>query len=187
MSGWIDYATFWPRLSGWKRLSIAGALILAIVLSIRAATLPCPDARRQQAFMAGLVMCLSTALLQWPLLAHFGVNLSTSTSPLEVVINARYFYASLAGFLIAATALLGPLFLRSAATHAMLLLACALSILPWISASQNLAREHRTQTRALAPSLHRRYVHLVTCACRKWIARSTCSMSAYRSFDWISG
>ena len=150
LSGWIDYATFWPRLSGWKRLSIAGALILATVLSIRAATLPW-DARRQQAFMAGLVMCLSTALLQWPLLAHFGVNLSTSTSPLEVVINARYFYASLAGFLIAATALLGPLFLRSAATRAMLLLACALSILPWISASQNLAREHRTQTRALAP------------------------------------
>lgn len=149
-SGWIDYVTFWPKLSGWKRLSAIGALVLATALAARAAVLPWA-ARRQQAFLAGLVLCLSTALLQWPLLSHFSVNLSVSAGPLEAVVNARYFYASLVGFLIAATALLAPLSLRSASTRAVLLLACALSILPWFSASQSLARQHRTQSRVLAP------------------------------------
>jgi hypothetical protein len=184
-SGWIDYVTFWSRLSGWKRVSAIGALVLATSLAARAAILPW-EVRRRQAFLAGLVLCLSTALLQWPLLAHFSVNLSASTGPLEVVVNARYFYASLVGFLIAATALLVPLSSRSAPTRVVLLFACALSILPWFSASQTLARQHRTQTRVLAP--------VVTSAIRAigdlQLPKTGCQIYLLDvgiwSFDWIS-
>ena len=144
-AGWIDYATFWAWMEGWKQAaSLAGFGLLAALAVYAAAHFW--NLRRQQTVLAGATLWLSPALLQWPLLGHFGVGLASRTDALEAVVNARYFHASLAGALILVGALLIPVAVRSPRFRGLVLVACALLLVPWFSASQTLARQHRTQT-----------------------------------------
>ncbi len=145
MAGWVDYLFLASRLSGLKLvLSICG---LAGLLAIALLAMRQPWSRgRQQAILAGMVLWISTAVLQVPLLAHFGVHLRQTSPVIEAVVNARYFYVSLAGFLIALAALLAPLLTRLPWTRAVLLSALALLMLPWLSTSQSLAHRYRNET-----------------------------------------
>jgi hypothetical protein len=144
--GWLDYSSYLPRLDGIKRFSAIAGLALVVLASFAASLLPW-NFRRRQAVLAGATLFVSTALLQWPLLGHFSLRMTESTSALDLVVNARYFYASLAGFLIMLAALLTPLCVDVKWGRWLAALASILMLLPWLSVSQHLTRSHREQTR----------------------------------------
>ncbi len=144
LAGWTDYFLFWVRLDGWKRFFSISSTILLAVLGVASMRRPW-SARRRQALLAGSAIWLSSGLLQWPLLSHFSVTLGDSSGTIEAVVNARYFYTSLAGFLIALAALLAPLIASKIGTQLLLIAAFGL-LVPWFAGSQNLARVHRTGT-----------------------------------------
>ncbi|MBL0165565.1 MAG: hypothetical protein IPP82_18465 [Xanthomonadales bacterium] len=148
LTGWTDYLFLASRLNGYKLvLSISGFTGL-LVIALLAMWQPWGRGR-QQAILAGIVLWISTAVLQSPLLAHFGVYFHDKSPIIESVVNARYFYVSLAGFLIALAALLAPLLARAPWTRAIVLSALALLMLPWLSTSQTLAHRYRNETRQL--------------------------------------
>ena len=145
--GWMDYFTYLFRLDGWKRIASACGLLLLLVLGVMASMQPW-SVRRRQAVLAGLALWLSTGLLQFPLLGHFSVRLDETTDTISAIVSSRYFYSSLAGFLIAAAALLSPLLLLNKWVRTIAIAAFASLMLAWFSASQDAARRHRIETTA---------------------------------------
>ncbi len=146
--GWLDYSTYYSRLDSWKKAASVLGFVVLLLLAAAAAIQPW-SLRRRQAVLAGLVMWLSTGLLQFPLLGHFSVRLDETTDAVSAIVSSRYFYSSLAGILIAAAAWLLPLCLnrswaRICATSAMLIMMPA-----WFSASQDVTRRHRIETHGL--------------------------------------
>lgn len=145
VAGWVDYLFLAARLSGWKQwVSVSGFIVL-FVLALVAIRQPW-NLRRQRATLVGLSLWLSTAVLQFPLLSHFSVHLSDASSAIDAVVNSRYFYVSLAGFVILLAALLAPLLVHKPSTRMILLLAIALLMPPWLSTSQNFAHRFRDET-----------------------------------------
>ena len=145
-AGWIDYLFLASRLSGYKLMLSIGGFILILVIALLAMRQPWSRGR-QQAMFAGMALWISTAVLQAPLLAHFGVHFNDNSTIIESVVNSRYFYASLAGFLIVLAALLTPLLMRALWSRKVLLSALALMMVPWLSTSQSLAHRYRNETR----------------------------------------
>ncbi|MEP6882752.1 MAG: hypothetical protein ABI866_12210 [Dokdonella sp.] len=143
--GWLDYSTYFSRFDSWKKTASVVGVVALLVLAATASMQPW-SLRRRQAVLAGLMLWLSTGLLQFPLLGHFSVRLDETTDTVGAIVSSRYFYSSLAGFLIAAAAWLLPLCLnrswaRICATSAILMMMMA-----WFSASQDAARRHRIET-----------------------------------------
>ena len=183
--GWIDYLFLASWLNGWKQLaSISGFIVLFALVLV--AILQPWSFRRQQALLAGLALWLSTAVLQFPLLSHFGVHLSGASSAIEVVVNSRYFYVSLAGFMLVLAALLTPLLVRKPSTRTILLLAIALLMPPWLSTSQNFAHRFRAETQiqeALVEAANRAIgmMEIPASACQIYLLGT-----ASKAFGWIS-
>jgi hypothetical protein len=146
-AGWMDFLSYWSRLQGWKQFASISALVILAALTL-IASMRDWSLRRWQAFLAGMALWLSTGLLQVPLLAHFSVRLEESTSAIYAVLNSRYFYSSLAGFLIAVAALLAPLCLTRRWARAFALIAISMLVVVWFSASQSASRRHRIETQA---------------------------------------
>ena len=145
LAGWMDYFPFWMRLDGWKKVLSIGAIATLGAVCLAALRLPWAAGRRQ-ALLAGLAIWLASGLLQWPLLAHFGVRLDEDGTAIDTVMNARFFYTSLAGSIMALAALLAPLANSRPAKCWLAILSVAL-LVPWFAASQNLARSQRIETR----------------------------------------
>jgi hypothetical protein len=145
--GWLDYWSYWSRLGGWKEIVSICALLVLIVL-VMSASVRDWNLRRRQAFFAGLALWLSTGLLQVPLLAHFSVRLEESTNAINTVVSSRYFYSSLAGFLIAMAALLTPYCLARRWARLGAMVAISMLIVVWLPASQAAARRYRIETQA---------------------------------------
>lgn len=143
--GWWDYSTHWPRLSDWKFLALSVALLLLAALLIVATRFPWTRAR-QRAVLVGLALWLSTAMLQWPLLAYQDLRLDRATDALHVALNGRYFYTGLAGMLMALGATLSPLSMAGNTGRRLLLVALALLGLAGFSVSQHLVRSYRNAT-----------------------------------------
>lgn len=185
MIGWIDYLFLASRLSGWKQLaSISGFIVLFALVPV--AILQPWSFRRQQAFLAGLALWLSTAALQFPLLSHFGVHLSGASSAIEAVVNSRYFYVSLAGFVVVVAVLLTPLLVRKPSTRTILLLSIALLMPTWLSTSQNFAHRFRDETQhqeALVQAANRAIgaMEIPARGCQIYLLGA-----ANKSFGWIS-
>ena len=147
LTGWRDYFFFWPRLDGWKKLlSISSTVLIAalVIASMRRSW----TASRRQALLVGVAILLSSSLLQWPLLSHFSVALNKSGSVVETVVNTRYFYTSLAGFLIALAALVSPMAASKLGRQWLGVAALGL-LIPWFAGSQALARAHSKETQRI--------------------------------------
>jgi hypothetical protein len=145
-TAWLDYSSYLARMDGWKWFASITGLALLAVTTMAAMTLPWRF-RRRQAVLAGATLFISTALLQWPLLGHFSLRMTDSTSALDLVVNARYYYVSLAGALTLLSALISPQCVELKWGRWLAVLACVLMLLPWLSESQRLTRSHREQTR----------------------------------------
>jgi hypothetical protein len=143
--GWLDYWTYLSRLEGWKEIVSISALALLVALVLGASVRDW-SLRRRQAFLAGLALWLSTGLLQVPLLAHFSVSLEESTDAINTVVSSRYFYSSLAGFLIAMAALLTPFCLARRWARVGAMIAISMLVVAWLPASQAAARRYRIET-----------------------------------------
>ena len=144
LAGWMDYFPFWAHLDGWKKILSIGATATLILLGLISTRLAWTASRRQT-FFVGIAIWLTSGLLQWPLLAHFSVRLGEIGNTVDTVVNTRLFYTSLAGLLIALAALLVPLTESIKGRRWLAVMTMAL-LVPWFSASQNLARRHRIQT-----------------------------------------
>lgn len=145
--GWLDYFTYRYRLDGWKAITSTIGFLLLFALGVAASLQPW-NLRRRQSMLAGLVLWLSTGVLQFPLLGHFSVRLNEATDVVSAIVSSRYFYSSLAGFLIAAAVLLSPLCLARKWAGVCATSAIFMLILVWFSASQDASRGHRIETRA---------------------------------------
>ncbi len=145
--GWMDYFTYHSRIDGWKVITSDIAFLLLLALGVTASMQPW-SLRRRQAMVAGLVLWFSTGVLQFPLLGHFSVRLNEVTDVVSAIVSSRYFYSSLAGFLIAVAALLSPLCLAGKWAGVCATSALSMLILVWFSASHDAARRHRIETQA---------------------------------------
>jgi len=145
LGGWLNYASFWALLGGWKAAVALIGYALIAALAIMALFQPWTS-RRQQVVLAGLALCLSTAVLQWPLLAFQDLRVAESTSVINLVTNSRYFYTALAGLLVALAGILTPLCSTNNLSRKLLAMALVALVLPWLLASQHLARSYRNAT-----------------------------------------
>lgn len=144
--GWIDYLTFSRRMNGWKPYAaVAGCLIVAI-LSVPGLTGSWSAARRRL-ILTGAVLWVSTALLQWPLLGFQPLRLSETASAVDIALNARYFYATQAGFLLVMCGLLLPGCARWKPARWGLASAIGLLVMAWLASAQHLVRSYRNETR----------------------------------------
>lgn len=146
LRGWIDYASYWPRLSAWRAIVAvfsASALFLFALFALRAPW----DARRRQIVLLGLAMWITPALLQWPIIGLLDLRIGSDPRPIDLVVNARYFYVALAGALIALAGLFFPIYtaqrniVRRCISGAVIAL-----VLIGLLASQHLARSYRNET-----------------------------------------
>ena len=144
-TGGFDFLTCWQRLGGWKKGAAFAGVSVVVVLLLVSTTRPW-SIRRKNAVLAGLSLCATTALLQWPLLGNFSVRISEASPVLDLVVNSRYFYASLAGFLIAIAGFLMPVLERWKGARIGIAFASALLVVPWLLSDQNLARRYRNET-----------------------------------------
>lgn len=144
LAGWADYSVFWARMDGWKKIMSMGAFGMLVVLGLASARYSWAGWRRL-GLLVGLAIWLSSGFLQSPLLAVFTFHMDKGGSAIDTVMSARHFYTSLAGALIALASLLTPL-AEGRVGRRMLAISLVALLVPWFSASQNLARAHRNET-----------------------------------------
>lgn len=144
-AGWIQYSSYWQQMHGWRAFATASGLALLAFLVIVA--LFQPWTRRRVLMIAlGMSVVAATALLQWPLLGFITIPFADDAKVIERVVNSRYFYTTLAGFLIAMAGVLEPLGQRGRVVVGMSSLMFSLLVLAWLGASQHLLRQYRNET-----------------------------------------
>lgn len=144
--GWVEYATYWRQLAGWRAVVAASAGLVGLLAAVVAICLPW-SSRRRQIVVLGLALWISPALLQWPIIGLLDLRMPADPRPLDMVVNARYFYVALAGVLIALAGVFLPLCAaRSNLFKGSVLGAVAALGLAWLLASQQLTHSYRNET-----------------------------------------
>jgi hypothetical protein len=145
LRGWVGYTSFWGLLNGWKSTLAWAGYVLIGALTVAALFQPWTTRRRVHV-LAGLALLLSTAVLQWPVLAFQDLRADESRGAIQLAHHARYFYAGYAGGLVALAGILTPLCSRNRLSRRLLALAIVAVLLPWLLASQHLVRSYRNAT-----------------------------------------
>lgn len=181
-AGWVDYAGYWVRLPMWQMASImAGLLIVAVLLIV--AIRRRIDPVRRSLILAGLVMLAATAMLQWPVIGLQNLRIGAYSTPIELVVNARYFYMALAATLIVVANLLAGLEIGHSTVAVWIRPALLLLLVPWLLASQRLAHSYRNEThsqRGLVAAATKAIEHGI-------VPTGTCQIYLLDTHSWMFG
>lgn len=166
LSSWVSalpaYFVFpqWMRPADAILAVLGGAGLLSCIVRGRRQVAMVPSGHTENpsqwlAVALGLILFLAPALVQWPMIGVLAVRDVDPAQVLPSVTDSRYYYLSLAGFLILMTGLLAsaghPLRARQQRRQrALLLVSLVLLILPFAAISQRLARAWRAETAPLA-------------------------------------
>lgn len=181
-SGWMDYASGWPRMNGWRSLLAHAGMLAVGLLAIAACAMPW-SAHRRRALLVGLALWAGPALVQWPILGVVDLRMSSATTNLFLVMNARFFHMALPGLLLALAALLMPLCSASRIAQRVLAVALVSLLLPWGLASQHLARSWRNQS-LTQQTLARAATEAIS---RLQVQEHGCQVYLLDTDDWMFG